>query len=375
MRVLIAPDKFKDTLTARDAAEAIRLGVLDVVPAAEIDICPMADGGEGSGELLADALDASARTASVLDPLGRAISARWWITNDAAIAIVEMAEATGLQLLGEAERDPIRSTSYGTGQLLACAIDAGAKEILLCVGGSATVDGGAAAIQALGGTLFGADRVAITRPVAGGELRGIASIDLASIGRSNILVLSDVDNPCCGPTGAAVVYGPQKGAAPESVHILDDGLRHWMRVLHAASGIDASELPGGGAAGGIVAGLIAAIGARRVSGFDEIARRVRLAERIASSDVVFTGEGCLDSQSARGKVVGGVAGLARRAGRSTIAIAGRSDGPAGELARSIGLAEVEIATPTDVAWDDVRRNAADYVRRAARRLADRANLG
>lgn len=371
MRVLIATDKFKHALTACEAAEAMRLGVLDAAPDAIVDVCPMADGGEGSGELLAAAISATQRTHRVLDPLARPIDARWWATADGRTAIVEMAEASGLQLLSQSERDPLRATSYGTGQLLAAAIDAGAQEILLCVGGSATVDGGIGAIQALGGVAFNDRGHAIARPLGGGDLCHIARIDLSNIRRAALLVLNDVDNLCCGPRGAAATYGPQKGATPGDVRTLDDGLRNWLGVLYAASARDAADLPGGGAAGGIVAGLAAAIDARRASGFDEIARRVGLADRIAASDIVLTGEGRLDAQSARGKVVGGVARLAMQAGKPVIAIVGQVDGSSDELAHAIGLASIEVATPPASDWENARSNAAANVRRAtARQVAN-----
>ncbi|MFN0135586.1 MAG: glycerate kinase [Phycisphaerae bacterium] len=367
MRVLIAPDKFKHALTAREAADAMRLGVLDAAPDALIELCPMADGGEGSGELLAAATSATRRTQRVLDPLARPIDARWWLGDDACTAIVEMAEASGLQLLQQSERDPLRATSYGTGQLLAAAFDAGAREVLLCVGGSATVDGGVGAIQALGGIVCDERGNALSRPLGGGDLCDISRVDLSNIRRAAILVLSDVDNPCCGLSGAAAVYGPQKGASHSDVRTLDDSLRNWLRVLCTATGRDVADMPGGGAAGGIVAGLAAALEARRVSGFDEIARRVGLADRIAASDIVLTGEGRLDAQSTRGKVVGGVARLAHQAGKPVFAIVGQLDGSRDELVRAMGLTSIEIATPPDCPWDDARRHAVEYVRRAAAR--------
>lgn len=377
LRVLVAPDKFKRSLTAEEAAEAIRLGVLDFARQTEVEICPLADGGEGSGALIAAAIGATERRADVMDPLGRSISARWWITPDGATAIIEMAEASGLQRLAPDERDPMRASSFGTGQLIAAALDAGASGILLSVGGSATVDGGIGALRALGLEINGTSRGS-AEPLGGGALLETRALTwsaaslMSRFGRADgpvarrLTILCDVRNPACGPSGAAAAFGPQKGATPEEVARLDAGLAHWLRLLQHATGRDCVDVPGGGAAGGIAAGLAAALGATLVSGFEEIARLVALERRINACDACITGEGRLDAGSRDGKVVGGVAKLAHRSGKPVFAAVGSLDPAlsATELRELVGLDGVFCATPPGAEADLARPVAAARLRSA-----------
>lgn len=397
MRFLVAPDKFRNAVDAPGAAAAIAAGIRAADPAAEIDICPMADGGEGTGSLLAQALGARPQQAFVFDPLGRIRCAPWWHVPQTDLAIVEMAQASGLALLAD-ERglNPIRTptarerggsepqpsgsgddpdcarpgaeqsraatasergteprhaqtgrtrvlhtraqgsagrglagfsaadtTSFGTGQLLRAALEAGARRIWLAAGGSATTDGGAGCLQALGWRLIDRRGRVIEPPACGRILAEVHALRPPERAPDfELMVLCDVDNPLVGPRGAARVFGPQKGADARQVALLDANLLHWSEVLERSCGVSVASVPHSGAAGGLPAGLHAALGARLTSGFDAVAQALRLGERIRACDVVLTGEGRLDAQTGGGKVVAGVARLAREAGRPVVAVVG-----------------------------------------------------
>ncbi len=373
MRILIAPDKFKDALDAAAAAAAMAEGVRSACPDAALDLCPLGDGGEGTGRILAAALGAEQRTAEVLDPRGRVRVAHWWRARGAArgaLAMVEMAEASGLVLLAAVERDPLETTSYGTGQLVREAIRAGCTRVLLCVGGSATVDGGAGCLQALGFELQRSDGTRIPPPITGGQLSDIAAlIPPAERPRVTLDVLTDVDNPLLGRHGAARVYGPQKGADRRGVARLERGLRDWAAVLRRDCGRDVRRLRGAGAAGGLPAGLIAALGARRRVGFAEVARHLRLRKRLAGCDLCLTGEGRLDAQTVHGKVVSGLGRMARAAGVPAFALVGAVELPPGghvaQLAQRLGLTRVWVITPEGTARGPALAATADNLRRAA----------
>ncbi len=374
MRFLVAPDKFKDALPAEAAAEAIAAGLRDALPAADVAGLPLADGGEGSGRLLARAIGATPRTARVLDPLGRPRHASWWHDAAGRRAIVELAEASGLALLAEQERSATRSTSFGTGQLLRAAADGDCREILLCVGGSATVDGGVGCLQALGWQFLTRGGGVLAAPARGASLIEIAGMRApATAYPAAIRILTDVDNPLLGPCGAAAVFGPQKGAAPEDVLSLERGLAHWAAALTVFTGRDVSQIAGGGAAGGLPAGLAAALGAMLVRGFDEIASAVDLKGKLAGADLCITGEGRLDAQSVGNKVVGGVCRLAASRGVPVVALVGAAD-PApyaslDELARAIGLKRVVVVSPSGRPLRDALAETAANLRRAACELA------
>lgn len=370
MKVLIAPDKFRDALDAAGVAAALAVGAREALPDADIVTCPVGDGGEGTGRILADALGAEQRGANVLDPLARPHVAHWWLCSNGTTAIVEMAEASGLALLPTSERNPLQTTSYGTGQLLQAALDAGADRILLCVGGSATVDGGAGCLQALGWQFDDGHGAAITEPISGGMLPRIHAIRLPSPrALVAIDVLCDVDNPLLGPRGAAPVFGPQKGASEAAVFELERGLAHWADILQRCCSADVRTLPGGGAAGGITAGFVATLNARLLPGFDEVAGRLRLRERLAGCGVCLTGEGRLDEQTASGKVVAGVARLAAEQAVPTLAFVGAvrlgSKRTVEELARTLGLARIVIITPPGTPRDEALATTGDNLRRAA----------
>ncbi len=377
MHLLIAPDKFKDALDAQAVAEALADGARQARFDIEIDLAPMADGGEGSGRMLAAALRAERRVATVLGPLGVPREAAWWWSASDATAIVEMAEASGLGLIPPAARNPMHTTSYGTGELLDAAGRGGARRILLCAGGSATVDGGAGALQALGFRLTRADGGALALPICGasvGEVRRIESPARDSAGATRdsaeLMILVDVMNPLLGPRGAARVFGPQKGANEIEVELLEQCMSRWAEALASSFGRVVSAIPGGGAAGGLPAGLVAASDARIVGGASAIGDALDLERRVRSADVVWTGEGRVDSQTSEGKVVAEVAKIAARCGKPCVAFCGSAQ-PADStereaLARTLGLSAIAVITPAGMGHEAALRQTAENLQRCAR---------
>lgn len=300
--------------------------------------------------MLAGPLHAERHTSFVRGPRNEVVAAAWWVSRRGEVGIAELAQASGLALLARRLRDPLQTTSYGTGQVLQQLADAGCRRIVLGVGGSATVDGGAGCLQALGWRLLGRRGAVLRTPAVGGDLRRIAGLRPPRARWQPVLqVLCDVDNPLLGRTGAARVFGPQKGASRATVRELEHGLESWAAVLVREFGVDVRTLPGGGAAGGLPAGLAAALGARLCSGFDEIARWAKLRARLSRCDVCVTGEGRLDNQTRRGKVVAGVARLAAEAGLPTVAFIGalklERGQTAAELQAALGLHEVIVISP------------------------------
>ncbi len=329
MRVLVAPDKFRGTLTASQAARAVRAGWLRSRPGDEVEAVPMADGGEGTLDALVAALRGEVRHERVTGPLGRPVVAAYGLasTSRGLTAVVEMARASGLALVPEGRRDVKRATTRGTGELIRAALGCGPREVVVCLGGSATNDGGAGMAQALGARLLDARGREIGP--GGAALLDLARVDataLAALVRGvRFVAATDVDNPLVGPAGASAVYGPQKGASPEDVVLLDRALAHYAAVLHRDLGIDVREVPGAGAAGGLGAGLIAFLGAHVRPGAEVVMEAVDLPRRIEAADLVVTGEGKLDAQSLRGKTVAGILRVARDAGRPVVVLCGRAE--------------------------------------------------
>ena len=331
MRILVAPQEFKGSLTARQAAEAIGRGLRRAVADADIDLLPLADGGPGTVEALIDATSGRFVETAVQDPLGRPVRARWGTLGartDGPSAVIEMAAASGLALLRPDERDPRRASTFGAGELLRATLDAGHRRIIVGAGGSATNDGGAGLAQALGARLLDSEEREL--PPGGAALARLARIDIAGLDprlrEAQVVVAADVTNPLCGPLGASLVYGPQKGASEEVARALDAALARYAEVVRRDLAIDVLEAPGAGAAGGLGAGLIAFCGARVRSGFEVVAEAVGLADRVRRAGLVVTGEGRLDRQSAFGKTTVGVAGLAREAGKPVVALVGSVQG-------------------------------------------------
>jgi len=368
-RAVVAPDKFKGSLTALEAAAAIERGLRAGAPSIEeIRVIPMADGGEGTVDAFL-AGGAKRIVRFVRGPLGNRVEAAFAL--EGTTAIVEMSAASGLALIPAERRDPLRTTTFGTGGLVRAALDAGASHIVVGIGGSGTNDGGAGFLQALGARLLDASGEAL--PPGGAALVRLAQIDLREFdGRvrsANVEVAADVDNPLCGPNGASAIFGPQKGASAQDVRLLDGALAHFADVAAQALGVDRRAEPGAGAAGGLGFALIAFTGATLRPGVDIVAQLRGLEPALIGADAAFTGEGSIDRQTLAGKTVAGVARLAKAAGvRSIVAFGGRVDPQAGEAFETLGVTCVAIAPP-DEPVADAMRNAATNLERAARRLA------
>ena len=324
MKIVIAPDSFKDSLSAQGVADAIALGLGQVWPDAQLVKCPMADGGEGTVESVLAACDGQLRRTNVRGPLGTTVDAAWGWLPQSLTAIIEMAEASGLQLVPPAQRDACISSTFGTGELIRAALDAGAQRVILAIGGSATNDGGSGAMQALGVKWLDAQG----KPLAPGglALAQLARIDLSDIdprlARVRFDIAADVNNPLCGPHGASAIFGPQKGATPEQVEQLDRALGHFAELCAQVLNKDVRDEPGSGAAGGLGFGAKAFLGAQFKAGVEVVAELVGLAEAVKDADLVITGEGRFDAQTLRGKTPFGVARIARQHGVPVIVIAG-----------------------------------------------------
>jgi glycerate kinase len=324
MKIVIAPDSFKDSLSAQGVADAIALGLAEVWPDAQLVKCPMADGGEGTVESVLAACNGERRRTEVRGPLGASVKAAWGWLPDSHTAIIEMAEASGLQLVPVGQRDACISSTFGTGELIRAALDAGAQRVILAIGGSATNDGGAGAMQALGVKLLDAQG----RSLASGglALAQLARIDLSEIDPRladvRFDIAADVNNPLCGPHGASAIFGPQKGASPEQVEQLDRALGHFADHCAKALKKDVRDEPGSGAAGGLGFAAKAFLGARFQAGVEVVGELVGLADAVKNADLVITGEGRFDAQTLRGKTPFGVARMAREHGVPVIVIAG-----------------------------------------------------
>ena len=324
MKIVIAPDSFKESLTALEVAEAIEAGLKKVLPDAEYVKVPMADGGEGTVQSLVDATEGRLISAEVCAPLGNKVKAEFGLSGDGRTAIIEMAAASGLHLVPPEARNPLRTTSYGTGELICAALDEGVEKIIVGIGGSATNDGGAGMLQALGALLLDAHHQPIG--AGGGCLQDLAAIDLSGLDKRlagvEIVVACDVDNPMCGEKGASAVFGPQKGATPEMVQALDSGLQHFAAIAARDLGLDIQSPAGAGAAGGMGGGVLLLPDARLQAGVKIVMEAVGLAEKVQDADLVITGEGRMDAQSVHGKTPIGVAHTAKAFGKPVIAIVG-----------------------------------------------------
>ena len=324
MKIIIAPDSFKDSLSAEGVAQAIAEGLALVWPDAQLVQCPMADGGEGTVDAVLAACNGELRRQAVRGPLGDTVEARWGWLADSRTAIIEMAEASGLQLVPPGQRDACSSSTYGTGELIRAALDLGAERIILAIGGSATNDGGAGAMQALGVQLFDADQQALAP--GGLALAGLAQINLANLdprlAQVRFEIAADVNNPLCGPQGASAIFGPQKGASAEQVQQLDAALGHFADHCAKALPRDVRDEPGSGAAGGLGFAAKAFLGAQFRAGVEVVAELVGLDAAVRDADLVITGEGRFDAQTLRGKTPFGVARIARNHSVPVIVIAG-----------------------------------------------------
>ena len=341
MKIVVAPNAFKGTLTAPQAAAAISRGVREVFPEAEIVEVPVADGGDGTAEALVTALHGEFRAVRVDGPLGDPVEARFGLVDSGRTAVVELASASGLALIPPERRDPLRATTYGFGQLLGAAREAGVVAVIAGIGGSATNDGGAGMAQALGYRLLDAHGRDLER--GGAALARLRNIDASGFDRAwasvAVRVACDVTNPLTGPLGASAVYGPQKGAGPEMVRELDAALARLSDVIERDLGKKVSEIPGAGAAGGAGAGLVAFLGAELVPGAPLVVDAAELDEKLKGASLVITGEGRVDEQTAYGKAPGEVARRAQAAGVPVLLLAG-SKGEGWEALSRLGVTSV-----------------------------------
>ena len=325
MKIVIAPDSFKESLSAWEAASEIEAGLREIFPYADYLKVPVADGGEGTVEAMIAATGGRRIALAATGPLGAPVEAFYGLTGGAEpIAVIEMAAASGLALVAPQARDPLITTSRGTGELIRAALDAGARRFILGVGGSATNDGGAGMLQALGVSLLDGDGAQIA--AGGAALASLLRIDVsdldARIADCVFEVACDVSNPLVGPQGASAIFGPQKGATPEVVAELDANLRHYAAIVARDVGQDVAAVPGAGAGGGIAAAMLAFLGGRLRPGSEIVADAVGLDAVVRDADLVITGEGRIDSQSVNGKTPVGVARVAKRHAKPVIAIGG-----------------------------------------------------
>jgi glycerate kinase len=370
MKIVIAPDSFKDSLSAQAAADAIASGLAEVWPEARLIKCPMADGGEGTIESVLAACDGQWKTARVRGPLGKEIEAQWGWLEHSRTAIIEMATASGLQLLTLEQRDACITSTYGTGQLILDALDTGARQVILAIGGSATNDGGSGMLSALGAGFFDANDQPL--PPGGLALGQLARVDLSGfdprLADVRFEIAADVDNPLCGPNGASHIFGPQKGASPEQVRALDAALARFAD--HSAQVLcrDLRDEPGSGAAGGMGFGAKAYLRASFRAGVEVVADLTGLEQALEGADLVITGEGRFDAQTLRGKTPFGVARIAQRQSVPVIVLAGTlGEGYERLYEHGISAAFALVSGPCTL--QDACANAASLLHDRARDLA------
>ena len=362
MRIVIAPDSFKECLSATQVAEAISAGILKVAPETEIISLPFADGGEGTVKAIVTATGGKIVPTPSVDALNRPIQSFYGILGDGKTALIEMAAASGIEMISPEERNPLITSTFGTGLLLKAAIDAGFTTIILAIGGSATNDGGAGMAQALGFDLQ--DRNGEPIGQGGGSLADLHSINYWHVhpllSTVKITVASDVRNPLLGISGASLVYGPQKGATPEMVETLEINMTHFAILLQQEFGANFAEIPGSGAAGGLGFGLLAFCKAEMVSGFELINQLTHLEEQIGQASLVFTGEGKIDEQTAFGKTISGVAKLAKKYKVPVIALAGKLEGSFTEL-HNQGVSSVFSIADRPMSMEESKNRAAELL--------------
>ncbi|NUL38791.1 glycerate kinase [Kosakonia sacchari] len=370
MKIVIAPDSYKESLSALDVATAIESGFREIFPTAEYLKIPVADGGEGTVEAMVAATDGRIVKVTVKGPLGEQAEGFYGISGDEQSAFIEMAAASGLEMVPPAKRDPLITTSWGTGELIRHALDAGVKHIIIGIGGSATNDGGAGMVQALGAKLLDENGQQIA--LGGAALETLARIDTAQLDKRlaecRIEVACDVTNPLTGKEGASAVFGPQKGATPEMIARLDKALGHYARIIARDLDLDVLHLAGGGAAGGMGAALYAFCGAELRQGIEIVTDALALDEYVIGADLVITGEGRIDSQTVHGKVPVGVAKVAKRHNIPVIGIAGSLTADVG-VVHHHGIDAVFSVIYKVCSLEDALENAGENVRMTARNVA------
>ncbi|BAB04274.1 glycerate kinase [Halalkalibacterium halodurans] len=368
--IVIAPDSFKESMTALQAARAIEKGFRRVIPNANYRLIPMADGGEGTVQSIVDALQGERKVVKVEGPLGDTVEAEYGLSGDRKIAVIEMAQASGLHLVPKEKRNPLWTSTYGTGQLLIDALDEGVEQIILGIGGSATNDGGAGMAQAVGVRLLKENGEPIGK--GGGKLKELARIDMSKVDpriqQVKLQVACDVDNPLVGEKGAAVVYGPQKGATRATIRELDEQLLHFANIIEEELGKEVASIPGAGAAGGLGAGLIAFLDAKLIPGVELVLQATNFHELVKDADFVITGEGRIDQQTVYGKTPIGVAKAAKQYGVPVIAIAG-SLGQGYEAVFEHGIDAAFSLVPRIMSLDEAMQQGDSLLEQAARNIA------
>ena len=368
LRIVIAPQAFKQSIGARPAALAIQTGIRRAAPNAQTILIPVADGGDGTLAALIDTSGGQYFPATVSGPLGQPTAARWGVMGDRQTAVIEMALASGLALLADEQRNPRAATTYGTGQLMAAALDAGYTRIIVGLGGSATNDGGAGMASALG--LRFHDAAGNDLQPGGAALAALHHIDTSAahprLTDAVIIGATDVTNPLCGDTGAAAIFGPQKGATPATVAELDNCLANLARVIQQDLGLDIADIPGAGAAGGLGAGLLAFAGAELRSGIDLVCDALNFDRHAAGADLIITGEGRADRSTAFDKAPVGIARRSRAFGVPTLLLAG-SLGPGYELLYEHGIDAIIPIAEEPATLEHSLRNGAELLERAAER--------
>ena len=376
MKIVIAPDSYKESLSALEVAQAVEAGFRQVFPDADYVLVPVADGGEGTVDAMVAATGGRKETVTVSGPLGEPVEAFYGLTGDGDTAVIEMAAASGLALVPPDRRNPLLTSSRGTGELIRAALDAGARRFILGIGGSATNDGGAGMVQALGARLL--DLEGRELDGSGGDLARLERIDVSALdprlAECRIEVACDVDNPLTGARGASAVFGPQKGATPEMVQALDANLARLARIVGRDLGVAVDTVPGAGAAGGMGAAMLAFFGATLKPGIEIVTAAVDLDTHVRDADLVITGEGRIDFQTVHGKTPIGVARVAKRHGKPVIGIAGSLGAEVG-VVHAHGIDAVFSVLSKPCTLDEALRDAAANVELTARNVAAVLRIG
>ena len=376
MKIVIAPDSYKESLSALEVAQAVEAGFRQVFPDADYVLVPVADGGEGTVDAMVAATGGRKETVTVSGPLGEPVEAFYGLTGEGDTAVIEMAAASGLALVPPDRRNPLLTNSRGTGELIRAALDAGARRFILGIGGSATNDGGAGMVQALGARLL--DLEGRELDGSGGDLARLERIDVSALdprlAECRIEVACDVDNPLTGARGASAVFGPQKGATPEMVQVLDANLARLARIVGRDLGVAVDTVPGAGAAGGMGAAMLAFFGATLKPGIEIVTAAVDLDAHVRDADLVITGEGRIDFQTVHGKTPIGVARVAKRHGKPVIGIAGSLGAEVG-VVHAHGIDAVFSVLGKPCTLDEALRDAAANVELTARNVAAVLRIG
>jgi len=369
MKIVVAPDSFKGSISANDAADNIKMGILKVFKDVDVVCVPMADGGEGTAQPVVDATGGEIINVKVHGPMFEEVNAFYGILGDGKTAIIEMAAASGLPLVPDNKKNPMIASTYGTGELIRHALDKGCEKIIIGVGGSATNDGGQGMAKALGVKFL--DKQGNDIGIGGGSLDKLYSIDIsgidARIKNCEVILACDVENPLCGPTGATYIFGPQKGVNDGMLEVLDRNLGHYADVIKNTLNIDIKEQPGAGAAGGLGGGAMAFLNAAIKKGVDIVIEAVRLEEHIKDAELVITGEGMMDYQTQFGKTPFGVANTAKKYGIPVIAIVGRI-GKGADAFYDLGIDSIFSIADGPMTLEDAMVNGAQLLQNTSERV-------